>query len=562
MAKPKKKKVVKKVAKKKIKKPVKRRKILVKRKLKTKKTRKPVKLKKVKKSIKPKKILRKKVQIKKRAKKKPILKRKKVAVKKIKKRRRTLNAAKAASGPSRTESSRIGFPAESFFKARIKVIGIGGGGGSIVSEIGRSVSKAHFVIADTDIRALKKKNGIKYFWFGETLTHGLGTGVNVDLAKEAALEAKEKISETFKDQDIIIFIASLGGGLGSGATQVFAEAAREFGGITFGIFTLPFKFEGKNKQRIALNALKSLRRILNVSLVIPNEKIFKIIDANTPITQAFSVVNRSLIESLESLIDLIYNPGIINIDFADLRTILKGRGNTAFLNTVEESGKDRAEKICEKVLSNPLLQNTGFTAEKILFNISGAESLSMFEVEKISSHIANINPKSKIIFGISKDSKLKNKIKTTILMTGGELKGELPVPKPLSVKIKSTPKAEIKKPESEKEEKPKKARKTKKSSKKKIFGGNAEKEKNKTTPPANEEKQISYLPVFEAPVPSVPVLDQRRMNILEPSAASKKNIRRSGLEIRKAEEQEEKKRLAQEKEWEIPAFLRKVKFKN
>ena len=186
------------------------------------------------------------------------------------------------------------FPAESLFKAKIKVIGIGGGGGSIVSEIGRSLEKATFVIADTDIRALKKKSGIKYFWFGEELTHGLGTGVNVDLAKQAAESAKEKISAIFKDQDIIIFIASLGGGLGSGATQIFAEAAREFGGITFGIFTMPFKFEGKNKQRIAQNALKSLRRSLNVSLVIPNEKIFKIIDANTPITNAFSTVNKSL----------------------------------------------------------------------------------------------------------------------------------------------------------------------------------------------------------------------------------------------------------------------------
>ncbi len=124
------------------------------------------------------------------------------------------------------------FPAEALFKARIKVIGIGGGGGSIVSEIGRSLEKANFVIADTDIRALKKKSGIKYFWFGEEFTHGLGTGVNVDLAKQAAEGAKEKISQNFKDQDIIIFIASLGGGLGSGATQVFAEAAREFGACT------------------------------------------------------------------------------------------------------------------------------------------------------------------------------------------------------------------------------------------------------------------------------------------------------------------------------------------
>lgn len=433
------------------------------------------------------------------------------------------------------------FPAEALFKAKIKVIGIGGGGGSIVSEMGRSLEKATFVIADTDIRALKKKSGIKYFWFGQDLTHGLGTGVNVDLAKQAAESAKEKISDYFKDQDIIIFVASLGGGLGSGATQVFAEAAREFGGITFGIFTMPFKFEGKNKHRIAFNALKNLRKSLNVSLVIPNEKIFKIIDEKTPILNAFSVVNKSLIGSLESLIDLIYNPGIINIDFADLRTILRGRGNTAFLNTIEESGKDRVDKICDNIFKNPLLQGGGFKAEKILFNIAGAESLSMFEVEKISSHIANVNPKAKIIFGISKNSKLKNKIKTTILMTGGQLEEEVVVVKKEPVKLE--PKKE-EKPKAKLKKLPKITNKIKKKDRKEI-----------------KDKKVSSIPIFEVPIPALPVLNQKKIDTVEASSGlSKKTIRRSGLEIKKEEELQEKRRIAQEKEWEIPAFLRKVKF--
>jgi len=431
------------------------------------------------------------------------------------------------------------FPAEALFKARIKVIGIGGGGGSIVSEIGRSLEKATFVVADTDIRALKKKSGIKYFWFGEEQTHGLGTGVNVDLARQAAVAAKEKISANFKDQDIIIFIASLGGGLGSGATQIFAEAAREFGGITFGIFTLPFKFEGKNKYRIAQNALKPLRQALNVSLVIPNEKIFKVIDANTAITDAFSMVNKSLIESLESLIDLIYNPGIINIDFADLRAILKGVGNNAFLNTIEESGKDRAEKICKKILVNPLLQNNNFDAEKILFNVAGSENLSMLEVEKISSHIASLNPKSKIIFGISKNQKLKNRIKTTILMTSPASGASAQIKENLAVK----------KTEQAKEQKPTKkpaVKKPKVKHKKKL------QDKKQKISDNKEREQISVIPVFEVPVLEAPVAEM----------VKKATIRRSGLEIKRAEELEEKKRIAQEKEWEIPAFLRRVKYKS
>ncbi|OGZ79430.1 MAG: hypothetical protein A2528_01460 [Candidatus Staskawiczbacteria bacterium RIFOXYD2_FULL_37_9] len=462
-----------------------------------------------------------------------------LAKKKVKKRARpSLRAAAKQSGLPRRPSTSLRasrndkqnslpeFPAESLFKAKIKVIGIGGGGGSIVSEIGRSLEKATFVVADTDIRALKKKSGVKYFWFGEEQTHGLGTGVNVDLAKLAAEKAKEKISSFFKDQDIIIFIASLGGGLGSGATQVFAQACKEFGGITFGIFTMPFKFEGKNKYRIAQNALKPLRQMLNVSLVIPNEKIFKVIDANTAITDAFSLVNKSLIESLESLIDLIYNPGIINIDFADLKAILSGRGSTAFLNTVEEYGKDRAEKICERILINPLLQNSNFEAEKILFNIAGSENLSMFEVEKVSSHIASKNPKAKIIFGISKNPKLKNRIKTTVLITGGQAKEEAQVLQPAPEKIIGP----IKKIVKNKKPKPK-------------------------LKPKKKAGPVSIIPVFESPVLSSVNADESRIKI-------NATIRRSGLEIKKAEEQEEKKRIAQEKEWEIPAFLRRVKYKN
>lgn len=522
-------------------------------------------------SKKSKKVIVKKKTIKKLAKKVIV---KKIVLKKTK-RHRPIDSTKKKKVQKNTSANE--FPAETFFKARIKVIGIGGGGGSIVSEIGRSLSKATFMVADTDIRALKKKSGIKYFWFGQDLTHGLGTGVNIELGKEAAEQAKDKISENFKDQDIIIFIASLGGGLGSGATQVFAETARNFGGITFGIFTMPFKFEGKNKQRIALNALKSLRQLLNVSLVIPNEKIFKIISADTPITQAFSLVNKSLIESLESLIDLIYNPGIINIDFADLRTILKGTGNSAFLNTIEAGGKDRAEKICEKVFANPLLQNNSVVAEKILFNIAGADNLSMFEVEKISSHIASLNPKAKIIFGISKSSKLKNKLKTTILMTGGGVSGgEVVQEKSVKVnasqieninKNKETSQKEAKKQEVQKN----KVDKPKKNIKNKKEKSNSKKENNKTIPPAKNEKQISFVPVFKNPIPELSISDQKKMSITEinddltkkdvsAGKAGRQAIRRSGLEIKKAEEKEEKKKLDQEKEWEIPAFLRRVKY--
>jgi len=554
------------------------------------KVKKMTKLKKAAKSVKI--LAKKKVVREKNKQKKPVLKSKKVkqAKKILKKGGLPMSAEKKlvkkiVKPKINQKNKNLEFVAESLFKARIKVIGIGGGGGSIVSEIGRSLKKATFVVADTDIRALRKKSDIKYFWFGEELTHGLGTGVNVDLARQAAEAAKEKFSGILKDQDITIFIASLGGGLGSGATQIFADAAREYGGITFGIFTMPFKFEGKNKYKIAQNALKPLRQSLNVSLVIPNEKIFKIIDANTAITDAFSIVNKSLIESLESLIDLIYSPGIINIDFADLRAILKGRGNSAFLNTVEESGKDRAKKTCEKILVNPLLQNNSFEAEKILFNISGSENLSMFEVEKISSHISSLNPKAKIIFGISKNPKLKNKIKTTILVTGGQTQEDAEplnsgqpikelakdavksiVVKELEKKKESTEIKSVvlnkadKKFEGKKEKKEKKAKK--KNSKPSIKSEKkSQKDKNRKPVKTEEKKSISFIPAFELPVLSSPIGGQNRINLADAvSSLSKKTIRRSALEIRKAEELEEIKKIEQEKEWEVPAFLRRVKF--
>jgi len=489
----------------------------------------------------------------------------KKAVKEIKPKKVVVKKEKKVIEKSLPAKENFVFSPEALFKAKIKVVGIGGGGGSIVAEIGRTLQKATFLIADTDIRALKKRNGIKHLCFGENLTHGLGTGVNVELAQQAAEESKDKFRNIFEGQDIVIFIASLGGGLGSGATQSFIEAAKEFGGITLGIFTLPFKFEGKNKSRIAQTALKSLRQSLNVSLVIPNEKIFKIIDENTPITEAFSMVNKSLVGSLESLIDLIYNPGIINIDFADLKTILRGKGNQAFLNTIEESGKDRAEKICEKIFANPLLQTSNFTAENILFNIVGAENLSMFEVEKVSRHISELNPKAKIIFGISKNPKLKSKIKTTILMTGDGLKDEAPEKhqepvKPAVVAIKEVKveKEDLKvKEEVKQQENKKPAGKNKTKAKKKEKN---KKEENKSSILGN-----NLIPSFEDATSASALSMEKRLSIIDASLtldSNKKTIRRSGLEVKKAEDQEEKKKMEQEKEWEVPAFLRRVKYKS
>jgi cell division protein FtsZ len=431
---------------------------------------------------------------------------------------------------------------KSFFKAKIKVIGLGGGGSSIVSEIGKSLNKATFLTADTDIRSARKKGAIKKVIFGHSLTHGLGTGANAELGRQAAEQEKEKIASFFQDQDIVILIASLGGGFGSGAAQVFADAARDFNGITFGIFTLPFKFEGKNKHAAAAKALRGLRRSLNVSLTISNEKIFKIIDSNVSISEAFSMVNKKLIDLLDSLIDLIYNPGIINIDFADLRAILKSKGNTAFLNTAEAAGKNRADQVIEKILHNPLYQTSPFKTEKILFNIAGGENVSLIEVDKISRAISDAHADAKIIFGISKNSKLKNKIKTTLLMTGPGPQGPVPEEKPVvPMEVKKTAASAVK-PAAVKKKAPKAVVKKKAKPKKSSFG--------QVVAPVFSHNVFQNQPVeAQDPAPSSAVKPAG-------SEVEKKPLRRNALEIREAQKVEEDKQSLQEKEWEIPAFLR------
>jgi len=500
---------------------------------------------KVKKTIKPKKAILKIKKAKGKVKKNTIVKNKKIAkikiVKKAFSKKPTAIKAKKLAVVKKVikkvviHKAKPTFLAESFFKAKIKVIGIGGGGSSIVSEISRSLNKATFVIADTDARNFGKQKGVKYFLFGQEQTHGLGTGLNVELARESAEKEKEKIAGLFENQDIVIFIASLGGGVGSGATKVFTEISKSFGGISFGIFTLPFKFEGAQKYKIANKALSELKKSLNVSITIPNERIFKVIDLNTPIVDAFSTVNKRLIEGLESLIDLIYIPGVINIDFADVKAILSGRGNEAFLNTAEASGKDRAEKIVKEILHNHLYQNNNFTPEKVLFNILGGDNLSMFEVDKISKAISQTNPKAKIIFGISKNTKYKNKIKATLLMTGGGVTREK---EPEKEKIKNV------------------APTVKKIIVKKAL---IQKKKEKLEPievlPKSDKiiSKDTILPAFsDASLNSA----LQKLDITEIAQKPKKTIRRNALEIKKSQEIEENKKTMQEEEWEIPAFLR------
>ena len=416
-------------------------------------------------------------------------------------------------------------------KTKIRVIGIGGGGGNIVSEIASKIAKASFVTANTDVKSLKGcgRKVIK-FQFGQNLTHGLGTGMNPELGKLAAQNEKEKIKKLLEGYDLCILVASLGGGTGSGAVSTFAKISKNLGNLTYGIFTLPFKFEGEKKMEIAMSALKEARGYFNAITVIPNERVFQIINKDTPIKEALSAINKFLSESLGGLIETIYEPGLINIDFADFKTVLEGRGRLAYLNTIESQLKEGAIKdVAGTVLNSPFYPYTIRGAKGVLFNIVGEKNLSLSDVNQISRAISElVNPEAKIIFGISQHKKHPHTIKTILLATGCDRAGEMRISS--EKKKKRTKKRALVKPVAEKEkiETPeKKKTKTKMSRKKKKSKGEKPKEQIKEHEPTVDDNN------------------------------NEEKVRKNALQIKKEAEDLEKEMIEKEKFWETPAFLRK-----
>lgn len=413
------------------------------------------------------------------------------------------------------------FPKSKVRKINIRFIGIGGGGGAIVSEISKRIDKATFVAANTDLNALKylpKK--VKPFSFGEDVTGGLGTGMNVELSEELAEKEKDRIKKLFKGQDVCIFVSTLGGGTGSGASPVFVKISQEFPTISLGIFTLPFHFEGKKKLQIAKESLEKMKSFLNGYFIIPNDRIFQMVEKKTSLRKGLFLLNRILAERLKEIIDLIFLPGIINIDFADFKTIFNTKGKVFFINTAEASGNERTDKIIDNIFSSPLGDYNIGKAEGILFNIAGTGDLKMEEVREISKAVSHLNKNARIIFGVSKgektsstrgkESSQKGKIKLTLLIVGSEKEKEK--------------KKKIKKKNLLKREKKEK----KKTKKKEKFISGRNKESDKKEKVEKEDKE---------------------------SKEAKK--RKTALEVRKELASEEEEILKKENEWETPAFLRK-----
>lgn len=421
-------------------------------------------------------------------------------------------------------------------RTKVRVVGIGGGGSSIVSELASRVKKATFVVANTDSQALKSssRKAVR-FQFGQSLTKGLGTGMKGDIAELASQNERDKIKKLLADQDLCIFVACLGGGTGSGAVPNFAKIARSLGSISYGIFTMPFKFEGEKKMQMAIEAIEKLKPNLNAISIIPNDRIFQIVGRDTPLKSALSAVNKHLADSLEALLETIYSPGLINIDFADLRTVFEGRGRLTYLNTVELPMADRSEELVKQILHSPLYPYTIKGAKGILFNIANGKDLELSEVSEISNIVSDaVNRQAKIIMGISHNrlntsDQKDGKVRVTLLATGcGQ---RLFADQPLKPKVikKKRPKKKIVEPKIVK-----KTEKVKKQKPKEII-------KAKNTPPA------TYRPSSSGDV------------LVRPSEQEKVEVkvRRSGLEIQKDIQEEEKEIISQENKWELPAFLRR-----
>lgn len=306
---------------------------------------------------------------------------------------------------------------------KIKVIGIGGAGCNTISRLfDSSIKNVELISLNTDIQDLNKKKSHLKMRIGEKITQGLGAGMKPEIGKLSAKENAKEIEDVLKDTDIVFLTAGLGGGTGSGAMPVVSEIAKNLGVLTIGIVTLPFSFEGKKRKRIALNSLEEIEKNINTLVVIPNDKLIHLIPPKSSVEFAFKKCDELLKEAVESISGVISNPGILNLDFADVKEVLKS-GGSAFFGIGRAQGKDRVFKALDMALFSPL---TDFPLEKsssILFNIaSGSNNFYLSEVKKIAEAVKKRTSSSaKVVFGASFDKNLlKDEIRLTIIATSPE----------------------------------------------------------------------------------------------------------------------------------------------
>lgn len=304
--------------------------------------------------------------------------------------------------------------------AKIKVIGVGGGGGNAVNRmIAADVRGIEFISANTDVQALRRSQASMKLQLGHGLTRGLGAGGDPEIGRKSALEDTERILEILDGADMVFITAGLGGGTGTGSAPILASLAAEIGALTVAIVTKPFSFEGRRRQQLAERGVEELRNAVDTLITIPNERLLSFVDRGTPLTEAFKIADDVLRQAVQGISDLITVPGEINVDFADVKSIMTGMG-MALMGTGIAKGENRAIESAQRAISSPLLEETSIEgARGVLLNIAGGHDLTLHEVAEAARIISEaVDPEANIISGMVIDPEMTDDMKVTVIATG------------------------------------------------------------------------------------------------------------------------------------------------
>ncbi|MCI6113700.1 MAG: cell division protein FtsZ [Spirochaetales bacterium] len=304
----------------------------------------------------------------------------------------------------------------------IKVVGVGGGGGNAVNRmIANGLKKVSFVALNTDVQALQRSNAQTRIAIGKELTGGLGAGGQPEIGEKAAQESKDEIKKELENADMVFITAGMGGGTGTGAAAVVAEIAKSCNALTVAVVTTPFTFEGKKKLSLAEQGIEKLRKSVDTLIIIPNQHLLNVVEQNTPIKKAFLLADSALLQAVQGISDLITEPGEINIDFADVKTVMKGKGD-ALIGLGFGEGTNRAVEAAKQSINNPLLENASIEGAKaVLVNIAGGDNLTLQEYQDVVELItANVDEEALITAGQSYNPALGERIRVTVVATGFE----------------------------------------------------------------------------------------------------------------------------------------------
>lgn len=305
--------------------------------------------------------------------------------------------------------------------AIIKVIGVGGGGGNAVEHmVCQNLKGIEFITVNTDAQALRSSNANTTLQIGSSITKGLGAGANPEVGRDAALEDRESLRDLLNGADMVFIAAGMGGGTGTGAAPILAEVAREMGILTVAVVTKPFSFEGKKRMNFAIQGIEELSRHVDSLITIPNDKLLRVLGRGVSLLDAFKAVNDVLLGAVQGIAELITSPGLMNVDFADVRTVMRESGTTAMMGAGAASGENRAEEAAEKAISSPLLEDLDLTgARGILVNITAGADMTIEEFETVGNAVkAFASENAFVVVGTAISPEMNDELRVTVVATG------------------------------------------------------------------------------------------------------------------------------------------------